>query len=482
MAQGFSHGWRVSRLTAPSLWEVLDRACNTGPVISVRDFDMKVFEGASRLVKEHDIRYDPKTPVPADDSLADDVWEAGVELFCELGGYCVNSSRNILFDESEVKAGLRAIRGEVVIGDGSERRLVDLRGVEDDKPPSIVMGGVVESDFPEGELFVKLYQSLAQEPIIDGFYVGPPLHTSEGRLVRSGTPLETHLGRSMVSWVHEAIRRAGRPGMHFASACTTAIANAVACDPVEGVRRSDAIVSTILPELKTNYENLNKVVICHDYGCIKRVYNGGMIGGWAGGPEGALVVSIANAVMAVAVYKIGIGASYNSLGYLRASSPNYSSYVTRPCVWGSSIGSQAISRNTKIINTSICLTNAGPGTEMQFQEMVSDMCASIPCGREGTGGGPRRWKVKPLLGSALENRFWGELCHAMAGVRRDFANSLAEEMLSRYEHRITKESDGGPMGHTFKEIYDLNTLTPRRKYLEVYEKVKKELEDLGLDL
>jgi len=468
-------------LAAPSLWEVLDRACNTGPITQARDFDMRVFREAQRLVEEHDIRYDPRTPVSSDDGLADEAWEAGLELFTEVGGYCVDSRRVIRFDESEVRAGLRELRGEAVVGEGSERRTIRLRDVDDPSPPSVVMGGVVESDFPEGELFVKLYQSIAQEPVIDGFYVGPPLHTSEGRLVRSGTPLETHLGRSMGSWVREATRRAGRPGMHFASACTTAIANAAAVDPAEGVRRSDAIVSTIMPELKTNYENLNKVVLCHDYGCVKRVYSGGMIGGWAGGPEGALVVSIANAIMAVAVYKIGLGSSYNSLGYLRTSSPNYSSYVTRPCVWGSSIGSQALSRNTRIINTAICLTNAGPGTEMQFQEMVSDMCASMPCGREGTGSGPRRWKVKPLLGSGLESRFWGELCHAMAGVKRDFADHLADEMLRRYEHRITKESDGGPVGHTFREIYDLGTLTPRPRFLRVYEKVKADLEDLGLE-
>jgi len=87
----------------------------------------------------------------------------------------------------------------------------------------------------------------------------------------------------------------------------------------------------------------------------------------------------------------------------------------------------------------------------------------------------------PLLGSGLESRFWGELCHAMARVKRDFANDLADEMLSRYEHRITKESDGGPIGHTFKEIYDLKTLTPRRKFLRVYKKAKWDLEDRSLE-
>ncbi len=468
-------------MTAPSLWEVLDRACNTGEIMATKDFDMKVFSVASRLTKEHDIRYDPGTPVPSDDGLADAAWKAGLELFTEVGAYCMNSSRVIKFDESEIRDGLRELRGEAVIGEGSERRFLKLRSVEDMSPPSIVCGGVIESNFPEGELFVKLYQSIAQEPDIDGFYVGPPLRSSEGRLVRSGTPLETHLGRSMVSWVREAVRRAGRPGMHFISACTSAIANVMACDPGDGLRRSDGIVSTIMPELKTDYENLNKVVCCHDYGCLKHVYNGVMIGGWAGGPEGALIVSIANAIMAVMVYNLGVGTSYHALGYLRASTPNYSAFVTRPCVWGSAIGSQALSRNTKIINTAIAMTNAGPGTEMQFQEIVAALCASMPCGREGLSQGVRRFKVKPLLGSGLENRFWGEVGHAMSKVGRGFANHLAEDMLSRYENRITRESDGGPVGHTFDEIYDLDTLKPRKKFLEVYEKVKKDLEDLGLE-
>ena len=155
---------------------------------------MKVFRVASRLVEEHDLRYDAKTPVSSDDGLADEAWEAGLELFIEVGGYCVDSRRVIRFEESEVRAGLRELRGEAVVGEGSERRVIRLRDVDDPRPPSVVMGGVVESDFPEGELFVKLYQSIAQEPVIDGFYVGPPLHTSEGRLVRAGTPLEPHQG------------------------------------------------------------------------------------------------------------------------------------------------------------------------------------------------------------------------------------------------------------------------------------------------
>jgi len=466
---------------APSLWEVLDRACNTGQVMIARDFDMGVFHTATRLVKEYDIRYDPENPISRDDGLADEAWKAGLEMFQEVGAYCINSSRVIKFSDSETRSSLGELRGEAEIGEGGEHRTITLREVEDTRSPTILCGGIIESNVPEGEMFVKLYQSIAQEPLIDGFYVGPPLQSSEGRLVRSGTPLEAHLGRSMATWVREAIRRAGRPGMHFISACTPAVANIAASDPVDGLRRSDGIVATIMPELKTDYENLNKVVYSQDYGCVKHVYNGGMIGGWAGGPEGALIVSIANAVMAVMVYRIGVGSSYNALGYLRASTPNYSAFVTRPCVWGSSIGSQALSRNTKIVNTVVAMTNAGPGTEMQLQEIVAALCASIPCGREGLSQGVRRFKVKPLLGSGLENRFWGEVGHAMSRVKRDFANHLAEEMLSRYEHRVTRDSDGGPEGHTFDEIYDLATLKPRKQFQEMYDGMKRELEDMGLE-
>jgi len=468
-------------LTAPNLWEVLDRACNSGPVMTGKDFDMKVFQVTSKLVKEHEISYDPKNPVSSDDGLANEVWRAGFELFEEVGSYCISSGRVIKFADSEIRDGLNELPGTASVGDGGERRQLSLRGIEDKKPPTIVCGGVIESNFPEGENFVKLYQSIAQEPLIDGFYVGPPLQSSEGRQVRSGTPLETHSGRCMATWVREAIRRAGRPGLHFISACTPAIANVAAADAVDGLRRSDGIVATIMPELKTDYENLNKVTFSHDYGCVKHIYNGGMIGGWAGGPEGALVVSIANAIMAVMVYKIGIGSSYNALGYLRASAPNYSAFVTRPCVWGSSIGSQALSRNTKIINTCVAMTNAGPGTEMQLQEITSAQCAAIPCGREGVSQGARRFKVRPLLGSGLENRFWGELAYALAGVKRDLAGTIANEMLKQYEAKITRESDGGPAGHTFDEIYDLKTLTPRKQYTDMYIKMKKDLEDLGLN-
>ncbi|MEM3597754.1 MAG: monomethylamine:corrinoid methyltransferase, partial [Candidatus Hadarchaeum sp.] len=75
-------------------------------------------------------------------------------------------------------------------------------------------------------------------------------------------------------------------------------------------------------------------------------------------------------------------------------------------------------------------------------------------------------------------RWLAEVSYAAAGLKPDDANEIVNELLKKYEDRITKE--GGPWGHTFDEIYDVKTVTPRKEFLELYDKVKKEMEDLGL--
>lgn len=438
-------------MDAPDFWEVLNRAINTGAQTPVRDFDMKIFHEASRLVEDHDIKYDPEVYVPNDDSLADDVWNAGIELFLGLGMYCMSSNRVIRFEESEVVDALKDVSEGVEIGEGSEKRLVTRRGIGSTKPP-VIVGGVIESDFPEGETFIKLYQSIAEDPLIDGLYVGPPLHTSEGHTLRMGTPLALHLGRRMGSWAREAIRRAGRPGLHFVSACPSAIADIAACNPEDGVRKSDGLFISVTAELKTDYEALGKTAYALDYGCIRATHGGSIVGGWAGGPEGAAVVSIANFIASVMVYQHNVDPVYGDHGLTRCPGPVPISSIN-PGMWG---------------------------TEMQFREIAALCIAGLASGRDlFCGGGIRRYKVKPMLGSALENKFHAELGHASTGIKRDDANELVKTIVQKYEKKITK--DGGPWGYTFNEMYDLETLTPRKKFIQLYEKMKNELEDLGLE-
>jgi len=409
-------------MTAPDFWEVLNRGCNTGVPTNVRDFDMKIFTETSRLVKEYDIKYDPSVYVPDDDTLADDVWKAGLELFLSVGMYCMDSRRVIKFDDFEVKSALSQVDHEVEIGTGNERCLVKRRGI---------------------------------------------------------SPLEVHSGRRMAAWVREALRRARRPGLHFISACPSAIADIAACSPEHGVRQTDGLMVSVIAELKTDYEALGKVAYAIDYGCIRATHGGSVIGGWAGGPEGATIVSIADFLGAVMVYQHNVGPVYGDHGLTRNPGTVPTSSFN-PGMWGTELTGQAIARNYRGVNGRFFLTAAGPGTEMQLWEVSALCIAGMASGRDlFCGGGIRRYKVRPMLGSALENRFHAELGHSVTGIKRSNANELVKQIVKKYRDKITK--DGGPWGHTFNEMYDLNTLEPRPKYVELYSRVKNELGDMGID-
>jgi hypothetical protein len=39
-----------------------------------------------------------------------------------------------------------------------------------------------------------------------------------------------------------------------------------------------------------------------------------------------------------------------------------------------------------------------------------------------------------------------------------------------------------PKGRSFRELFDLNTLTPVKEYLDLYLRIKKELIELGVPL
>ena len=85
----------------------LYRRATTGEICAEKDFDLKRFIPAvRRLVKKYGIAYDPATPVPSDDDLADRLWEAGRRLFLDVGVYCVDTERVIRFDEAELDQAL----------------------------------------------------------------------------------------------------------------------------------------------------------------------------------------------------------------------------------------------------------------------------------------------------------------------------------------------------------------------------------------
>lgn len=457
-------------------WEVADRAINTGRLKKVKDFDFSLFNAATRLVKEYGIRYDPKIPVPADDDLADRIFEAGVKLYVEVGALCVDTGRVIHFTEDEIReslAELSRMPAEIEIGAGLERRKLCARKISDPRKP-IVVGGFVESNPREGRDFVQMYKSVAQEKVIDGIYYGPPPASIEGKKWVLNSPLDCHASISAAGWMREALRSAGRPGLHLLDACPSAIGTISTCHPDHGLRTTDAMTFPTISELKVNFEALNKVAYCQNYGYLKNPFWTSITGGFAGGPEGCAIVNVASALNSIMVYQVG-GAGYVCNAGLLQNPPIN---TVRPTVWVRNASTQALVRNTPLICGGGGLTAAGPGTEQQLWE-IAVLGIHVSCvGGHIFHGCRKAVMVKPNQGTGMESRWEGEAARAGCALSREDANELIDFMLRKYE--TTVSTDAAPQGFSFEELYDFESVRVKPEYFDLYSKVKKELEEKGL--
>ncbi|MEN6441850.1 MAG: monomethylamine:corrinoid methyltransferase [Syntrophobacter sp.] len=457
-------------------WEVADRAISTGRLRKVKDFDFNLFDVATRLIKEYGIVYDPKVPIPADDDLADRIYEAGVKLYTEVGTYCIDTNRIIFFTEKEIReavAEVSLLPREIEIGTGLEKRILCQRGISDPRKP-LVVGGFVESNPREGRDFVQMYKSVAQERIIDGIYYGPPPASIEGKKWVLNSPLDCHASISAAGWMREALRSVGRPGLHLLDACPTAIGTISSCDAETGLRKSDAMTFPTISELKVNFEALNKVAFCQNYGYIKNPFWTSITGGFAGGPEGCAIVNVASALSSILVYRVG-GAGYVcNAGLLQNPPVN----TARAPVWVRNVSTQALVRNTPLICGGGGLTGAGPGTEQQLWE-IAVLGMHVSCvGGHIFHGCRKAVMVKPNQGTGMESRWEGEAARAACALSREDANEIVDYMLRKYEDNLSPAA--APPGFNFNELYDYESVQVKPEYFDAYSKVKAELEGKGL--
>ncbi len=455
-------------------WEVMDRAVNSGPLTKVEEFEKKIFKKTVELVKKYEIRYNPQTPVLSDDAMVSHLFEAGVELYRELGAYCLNTQRVIRFDESEIRQELKELSlapSEIIVGEGFERRTLRRRSVGSEIPP-LVIAAFIEDNPNEGRDFVQMYKSVAQEPIIDGFYFGPAPRTIEGRTYVLNSPLDIQAVKSSVWWVREAMRAAGRPGMHLLDGGCSAIASIAATADENGLRKTDAFVLPTISELKVDYETLNKVAHSISHGIMRHSYWSIIIGGYAGGPEGAAIVGIASALNAIMVYK----SRYCYVSTILMNPPLNSA---RNTLWVKNICIQCLTRHTNMICGGAGGTAAGPGTEQQLLEIAALAIANSIAGGHIFHGFRKEVLVKPNQGSGMESRFGGETAKAVACLTPEQANEIVLYLLSRYENSLSP--DKAPAGCSFHELYDPQKVTVKPDYFRLYEKVKSELSGRGIN-
>ena len=450
--------------------EITKRAYE-GPFIEEKDYDMKLMKRTRELVKEHNIVFDPKQVIPADDSMADDVFEAGMKILLELGFYCQTTKRAIMFEEWEVKKVLNSLPSAHVLGEGKDSVVMEMRRIEDPRPP-VIHSGPTGTLCTEGEAYVKTLRSYAQEGAIDSVGAGT-LATIDGFKIRKGTPQEFRAARMLARWARQAITDAGRPGMHINDvAVVSPEAKLCALDRANGIRPSDGLLVAQMIELKTSLSHLSLIEHLQSYGCHIGNLMTPILGGYAGGPEGTAIVNVAEHLAGAVAYS----ASYHYCSLTNVKNLNGTDRVGLWCI---SMVGQALSRNTDVMSIYDCYCAAGPGEEMLLREAAAGGVASSVSGMHLMGCGSCGGKLTDHA-TGLEARMLKEVGVAAAGMRRADANEFLNSWLPTYEGLL--DISKAPKGKTFQELYDMNTAKPKKEWQDKYEKIASELAELGIEV
>jgi len=453
-----------------SYWDFI-RRIEAGDIINEADYDRKISQVAQEVVQKYDIRYTPDDPVPADDALADRVFEAAMALFLKLGIFVLVTRRVVTFSREEVEEVLASAPEEVVYGTGNERVKVPHRAVEDTRDP-VVFFSAVGTPVPE-EDFVPICQSYAQEPLADTFS-GPLITTYRGMPIASGSPVEVEAGIWNVVKLREAARFAGRPNIpihNFMSVAERTDATIAAARPEFGVQENDGLFTAAIAEMKVDYERLKRIAFqLHTPYVIGGLY-GPLMGGYAGGPEATAVVLVAHHFLGLFAFR---AQRHNGFPI----NINQTCNTTREMLWLVSVSGQAIARNTKVVTVANAFMAAGPCTEMITYELAAHSLAATVSGWHLNPAAVARNR-HPSHCSGMEPRMHAEVGHvaARAGITRKDASRIVKNLLDLYE----KDVKNAPMGKSFRECYDIETVKPAAEYLQLWDDTKVKLGDMGLD-
>lgn len=446
---------------------VFEARAREGEYVDQKKFDMiHVSRKIARLEKEYDIVYDPECPIPDDPTLAKSVFEAGLQFAEETGLLLLDENRVVKYSREETLEALRDAKKELVLGWGKDARILRARKPGDrDKP--FVFGGLAGTPTPL-EIFYETALSYAQEPLVDAIDHGS-VSALYGIRVKNYAPSEALAGIEEMRAIRRALENAGRPGMHVlgAESSVTSVASLAAMS-TGLLRRGDAQLLPILNEMKTDYNQLTKALV----GLVNGIHGAALIdpivGGFARGPAGTSIASIAETVMALLAY----GASYFLIHPVHITRQ---ATTTAECMWVESMVGQA---NTylRLPLVADIWPASGAGTRELLYEIAANTIVATVSGMNLLGPTPTAGTVPH--GSGLEARFMAEIALKVSkeGLKPGEACEIVKELYRRYEDSLGSPDRGKP----FAEVYDPKRVIPRREWLEVYVGVKKELEDLGV--
>lgn len=452
------------------LLDILDKMEN-GPITDEKEFDLKIIASTiQELIKKYEIKFDGKALVNTNDEMADRCFAAGLELAEKTGVYCTSNGRRLIWSRRELKEGINGAPSSASIGFGRDQHFDQHRIPEDSRRPTI-LGGSVGNPMPEN-LFIPSTQSYIQEPIIDGV-MNSTLTNVYGREVRTNSPWEIVVAWHEAELTITAAKRAGREGIGIG--CVASAASDIAeisATSFGGFRQTDFHHIAMISELKTDFKLLNKMAhLVKTDSLIHSFYNP-IYGGLAGSAEGMAVLAVAGFIMLQMTYMTTTHST-------SPTHPFYACNTTPEILWATSLFTQALSRNTHLLLVVVITPVAGPATKMLLYETAAMATVATTSGATRIMGPRSAAGTVPGHCSGLEARLMGEVGYACAGMSREQANRIVQQLVTKYIDKIDSEE---VKGKRFDEVYDLHTLKPTSEWIEIYDEVKSELVNLGLSL
>ncbi len=451
-----------------SLLEIAERT-QTGPKVEDKEWELALFKKISALVKKYEIHYpNDGSWFNMDDSLPDRAFAAAIELLAETGLWCVTTRRVVRFTKEEILQAIQEAPTQVLMGEGRDARVFKQRQIEGREPLNFCPGHHTPFTEDLADLVVKNFAQIPRTDFIEGFN----FNRVDGIEIQ-GMPIEAYASRREIAWMREGVRKAGRPGLAvvYYPINTRASTLIAAMDRETGLRPTDGILLSLLPDLKMEHDLLTAAIVFEEYGCFKLSGSFALAGGFCGGAEGAIVEGIAKPIAAMLAYRDYI----NYTGVEHVQSLSGMKMMFQPLNWARSVVNQALNRHTHTICMAWVIPTSGPGTENNLLESAI-RCIEAPVNGANLYA-PRHCRARMNAGQTpLEAEWMLEVSDAVqrAGLDR----TTAGEMLWKIEERL-KGREPEP-GFTIQECYDLVRHRPNKEYHDIYLRTKDYLASLGL--
>ena len=451
--------------------EVIDRT-ETGQLMSDQDYYLKLYvPELNNVIQKYKIKYDPTTPLPSDDGLADTLFEAAVDFFSRVGAYCPDTSRVLHFTKEEILQAASEAPSESTFGEGPDRKVMRSRKPDDHTEPWYHCGGGIYTT--SETVFMNQVEGLANIKKANSLSIPSSIYF-KGKDARVRSPQEVLTTIKTVSLARETCRQAGRPGLPILNGISTAtgpISMFAASHPNFGLRPSDGFLVDSLAEMVVDFEALAKVAFYTSLGANIGSTSTPLFGGYNGGAEGNAIVTVVYNLLGILIFR----GTYHYNAPLHAKLKVSS---TRPLLWIIALANQALHRNAPYPTLNLPYLGGGAGTDCYYYEMAAYHTSAVTSGGNMLSGHPSTAVVPDSI-VPLDHRLNIEVAEAASKLTRKEGNPVVLKLLEKYENQLKDP----PKGLTYQDCYD--PVTGRlinSGYVKHVNEIREELKSLGLPI